>query len=620
MKGGRKRICNGLIFAVLFTLLAFVSVGCVSAATTYYVNPGDLIQTAVTAAGPGDTVIVRDGTYTENVEVNVANLTLRSENGSAFTTVLAALNSSDVFFVTANSVTIMGFTVRNATDSASGIHLHFVHHCTISGNNASGNYNGIRLISSSNNTLTGNTANLNYYDGIGLYISSNHNTIASNTAFNNEYGIDLSSSSNNSLTANTANSNNYDGIYLGYSSNNNNLTGNTANSNNDTGIYLYSSSNNNLMGNTATNNSNVGIYLEGADSNTISESEATENTFTGIYLHGSTHNNVTNSTANSNVYYGILLWSHSNNNTIQTNTASDNEYGITFGYSDSNTIYNNIVRDNSWVGVEMQQPSNNNTVSNNTIDNNGQYGILIGRCDSYYSWNRIIRNTITNNNYGLYAVNATNTTIEGNIIAKNSYGGIYLSESSTNNSINENIVCENGISDFYLEGSPVGNIGDENTCGLSDGWADEGTTGCTYFCAVNLAFDTGPGTYPSIAGTFNCTIRPNETITVDKLYTYPCPGTGGHTKFVKIWNSTDWNVTATWNGYTGDWHNLTFNQSFTLYANETYNYTIRTGSYPQIIHASSHNATGGIITCTEFVDLNGKRYEGWIPAIRLYWT
>jgi len=62
------------------------------------------------------------------------------------------------------------------------------------------------------------------------------------------------------------------------------------------------------------------------------------------------------------------------------------------------------------------------------------------------------------------------------------------------------------------------------------------------------------------------------------LYTYPCPGTGGHTEYA---------VEASWNGYTGDWHNLTFNNSFTLYANETYNYTIRTGSYPQIIRASS---------------------------------
>ena len=40
--------------------------------------------------------------------------------------------------------------------------------------------------------------------------------------------------------------------------------------------------------------------------------------------------------------------------------------------------------------------------------------------------------------------------------------------------------------------------------------------------------------------------------------------------------------------------------------------------YPQIIHAPSWNATGGVITCTEFVDVNGKRHADWIPAIKLW--
>jgi hypothetical protein len=107
-------------------------------------------------------------------------------------------------------------------------------------------------------------------------------------------------------------------------------------------------------------------------------------------------------------------------------------------------------------------------------------------------------------------------------------------------------------------------------------------------------------------------------ITVSRLYTYPCPGTGGHTEYVHIWNSTGWNVSATWDGNTSDWQNITFNNSFTLYANETYNYTIRTNSYPQVIHKDSYNATGGSITCTEFLDGNGKKGYNWIPAIRLW--
>ena len=135
-----------------------------------------------------------------------------------------------------------------------------------------------------------------------------------------------------------------------------------------------------------------------------------------------------------------------------------------------------------------------------------------------------------------------------------------------------------------------------------------------------MIFDTkAPANpYPSISGTHNGTLTPSCNINVSRLYTYSCSGTGGHTEYVKIWDSTGWNVTATWNGYIGDWHNLTFNESFVLYQNETYNYTIHTGSYPQIHHTDALSSENGWINCTEFVDVNGKRYEDWIPAIRLY--
>ena len=131
-------------------------------------------------------------------------------------------------------------------------------------------------------------------------------------------------------------------------------------------------------------------------------------------------------------------------------------------------------------------------------------------------------------------------------------------------------------------------------------------------------FDTGAGTYPSIAGTHNGTITPNADIAVSRLYTYPCEGTAGRTDYVKIWNESGPIAEAHRAGYEDDWHIITFNETVVLYATETYNYTIRTGSYPQIIHAPSKSVAGGIITCTSFVDVNGKRHEGWIPAITLY--
>ena len=167
-------------------------------------------------------------------------------------------------------------------------------------------------------------------------------------------------------------------------------------------------------------------------------------------------------------------------------------------------------------------------------------------------------------------------------------------------------------------------------------FADDGKTGKTNTTVVPRAatspqlvdlilqapspFDTGSGTYPRIMGTHNGTIKPYHTVNVSRMYTYPCPGTGGHAEYVRIWNESETLAEGNRKGYKGDWHNITFSKHFILLADRTYNYTIRTGSYPQIHHNRFFILTvpDGEITCTEFIDTNGKKYNDWIPAIRLY--
>lgn len=131
-------------------------------------------------------------------------------------------------------------------------------------------------------------------------------------------------------------------------------------------------------------------------------------------------------------------------------------------------------------------------------------------------------------------------------------------------------------------------------------------------------FDTGHGTYPSIMGTHIGTITPaHDVVNVSKMYTYPCSGTGGHSESVRIYgNGIDMN--GTWNGYqSDDYHYITFYKAFTLVSGVTYNYTIHTGSYPQIHHNRTLTVSDGEITCASFVDANGKTYHDWIPAISL---
>ena len=150
-------------------------------------------------------------------------------------------------------------------------------------------------------------------------------------------------------------------------------------------------------------------------------------------------------------------------------------------------------------------------------------------------------------------------------------------------------------------------------------WSAE-TTGNLTIEPVNLTrvFDTGYGSYPSIAGRHTGTITLNRSMLVHRLFTYPCPGTGGRAISVLIGNAT-WNVTAAGHDYSsGDWQNITFNEPFVLRKNETYQYTLVTDSYPQLITGHTTIAVaGGTMTCTEFVDANGQLHEDWIPAIRL---
>ena len=132
-------------------------------------------------------------------------------------------------------------------------------------------------------------------------------------------------------------------------------------------------------------------------------------------------------------------------------------------------------------------------------------------------------------------------------------------------------------------------------------------------------FDCGEpkNPYPSIMGTHKGTIKPNHTVIATKLYTYACEGTGGHTEYARIWNET-WEANATWEGYAGDWYNITFDKTVVLLAGETYFYEIRTGSYPQIHHTNALLTANGWINCTEFTDVNGRVYHDWIPAIKLF--
>ena len=429
------------------------------------------IQAAVNASSPGDTIIVRDGTYNENVDVN-KRLTIQSENGTANCIVSASNSNDHVFYVTANWTNITGFTVKNVTGyNKAGIYLNAASYCNISGNNINNitNYgSGIYLNYSNYNTLTSNIASNNTGYGIYLYYS-NRNNLTSNTATNNDdHGVHLEYSDNNTLIGNNASNSGSDGIYLDYSSNNTIANNTASNSIYGEGIYLFYSGNNTITGNNASNNDDsifgYGIHLDCSHNNTLTNNTALNNLY-GIYLEISNSNTLTNNTMSGNTYnfgvaYGnyiqnistgnkvdgkpVYYWVNeknkmvpgdagyvgvvnSTNITVKDLNLTKNRQGVLFVYTNNSRVENVTASNNDDYGVYLYYSSNNN-LTNNTAFNNGD--------DIYLEYSN--NNTLTSNNASIIHVYySNNNTLTSNNAWSNS-SRIWLEYSNKNNLTSNN--------------------------------------------------------------------------------------------------------------------------------------------------------------------------------------
>jgi parallel beta-helix repeat protein len=306
------------------------------------------IQGAINAADTGDTIYVRKGTYYEHVVVNKTVLIIGESRQN---TIIDGNGAGNVVYVTANSVTISGFTILNSGTYNYGIYLNSFN-SSVYGNNAINNYYNIELDYCSNCSVYGNNASNNDFSGINLYRSSGI-SIYNNDASNNGGGISLYYSPNCSIYGNNLN-NSDGGIALAYSCSNCSVYDNNA-SYNDYGIWLVESSNCSIYGNDANNNIAFGIALSSSSNNTIMGNNAKSNTQDGIIL------------------------SYSDNNEVADNNIKSNRDGINVEYSSNNRIFGNNITNNNWRGVFIFLSSDNKFYHNNFIDNG------IRHVEFYYS-------------------------------------------------------------------------------------------------------------------------------------------------------------------------------------------------------------------------------------------
>jgi len=216
------------------------------------------IQEAIDAASRGNIIYVSKGTYSEHLSITKDDLRLIGEDTD--TTIIDGNHTGTVVSVSANNVTITGFTIRRSGADGEGFYLDNSND-TLIANNTCDNCNvGISLTHSCNNKIIGNTVS-NNGEGIVLAVKSTHNVISSNTVTNNSQGINIRAYAiNNTISRNTIIDNFYSGIYVSLSSNNV-ITRNTIVQHLH-GIYLYGSfaTRNILAENTVANNSH-GVHV-----------------------------------------------------------------------------------------------------------------------------------------------------------------------------------------------------------------------------------------------------------------------------------------------------------------------------------------------------------------------
>jgi hypothetical protein len=253
-----------------FVVLTFISLMIMCATTTHRGNASktivvpdnySTINAAVDHASSGDTVLVKRGTYNENLLINKSLTVMGEESENTIVIGTGGFNrgQSTVFTLAADHVKISGFTIESlnystASDHATGISVEG-DNCTITGNNIRNTYYGIFCSLQSSTTISRNNITSNFKDGIRFCGGSLNKISENDIAGNAKSGIAIEGYSNTISRNNITNNNIGIGIASSYSL----VFGNILTGNSNSGLY-FASSNNTISANNISG-SKWGIYF-----------------------------------------------------------------------------------------------------------------------------------------------------------------------------------------------------------------------------------------------------------------------------------------------------------------------------------------------------------------------
>lgn len=451
------------------------------------------IQEAINKAENGSTIHIPSGTYLEHIVIN-KTISLVGENAS--TTIIDGENDGTVVKITADNVSITGFTIQNSGWgwTKNGIYVHHADNCKIKNNLLFQNCQNIRLNYSRRSTVKGNTIN---GDGYGIRLihsvdceAMNNNvsncigavhlqyaincTVKTNYFAQNSQGIRMySPCTHNRIVANIVYNNTYDGM-IEAMPNNTTFFGNYVFHNNfinNTHRFIYKVSGN--------------IWDDGYPSGGNYWSK-----YNGTDLRSGPYQNETGSDGIGDTPYAINIFDVDkyplvhpygfvrNLNTSLTyltiQSAIDdsktlNRHVLTVGpgvYHEHVNIYKPLtligqnrlttIIDGRNAGTVLFITADNVTIVEFTIRNSGAdsppYGMDCGLLLNHSMGSNITHNRVLHNQIGIYLFFSKANVIEYNIVSSNRKNGIWLWYSS-NNFLRGNEISNNSYNFGVFGGS-----------------------------------------------------------------------------------------------------------------------------------------------------------------------
>ena len=304
------------------------------------------IQDAVEAASPGDTILVRAGTY-KPFAVETDDLTIMEASKDA-NPIVNALGQNFGVIIDASRVTIQGLDARNARGQS----------------DQEGEVgDGFSINGGEDNRLIGNTASNNDSAGFAIIAGEGH-LLEHNHAYDNNIGIATSlidedtqtpTTRNNTIRDNTATENTLDG-FADYYGVDNRFEGNTSAFNGRMGFYVNFSEGTELIGNRAWEN-----VIDGVNLLWVKDQKLSNNQFQNNGRHGFAIREVLDSEFEGNIASG-----NAGNGFDADDFSAYNGPGPSIG----NTFEDNQSNDNDGYGFYISETAEDNEFEDNICEGN----------------------------------------------------------------------------------------------------------------------------------------------------------------------------------------------------------------------------------------------------------